>query len=355
MKRWHDVSREEMHTYFGLRLLMGLQPRSDMSTYWSLDPITSHPVFPKTMSRDRFLQLSQFLHAGDSSATSPDDDGLWRLRPLIEALNRQFSSVYTPPGRVTVDKFLLNFRKHSCSDVSVRGVPIRLKIEAYRLCVSDEATAGYTCAFSIYAGRGRRDFPKSTKAIIDLMSAADLFGKGYVLYTDDRFTSPALVHLLQIRNTNAVGLVRPSRKHMPTDLDTRVRGDVDFRSTPTGMLCLQWFNQNPVTVLSTMHTSELVTERTRFGLERTKPRAVSEHHAAVRGARQLAQSFPDAREAMWYKKVIFDLHNMAVVNAYCVHKAVGGNLTFLEFKRMLIRKLIMKSVSKRTDVSPFDP
>ncbi|XP_037790935.1 uncharacterized protein LOC119586297 [Penaeus monodon] len=138
---------------------------------------------------------------------------------------------------------------------------------------------------------------------------------------------------------------------MPKDLDTITRGDVEFRSTSTGILCMQWFNQYPLPVLSTVHTSELVTEKSRFGIECTKPRAVSGYHAAVRGTRQLALSFPEVQDSVvWYKKVIFDLLNMAVVNA-CVHKAVGGGLILFEFKGGLIRQLIPKSASTRIKLS----
>lgn len=61
---------------------------------------------------------------------------------------------------------------------------------------------------------------------------------------------------------------------MPKDLQVKAHGDVDYRSSGTGLLCLQWYNKKPVTMLSTVHKSEMVTISDQYCQQRVKPRMV---------------------------------------------------------------------------------
>lgn len=335
-RKWHNTSREELHAYFGLWLLMDLHPSSDIEMYWQ-DPIFYQPMFPKTMSLDRFMQLTQNLHLVDNSATHPVDDCLWKFRPLISTLNQQFSSVYTPPQKITVDD----------SKWGLRG---QFGLKMYKLCVSDGVTAGYTVAFSIYSGCMRK-LPTSMRAIVELMAAADLFGKGYELYTNTRYTSPSLFQYLQSQHTNAIGTVYTIRKYMPIDLQTIAYGDVDFRSTPTGILCLQWHNkEEPITMLSTVH-SGMVTDTPQSKKKRVKPKVVSDYIAGTKGVdttNQFLVSYQTVRKSIkWYKKVILYLLDIVVVNSFCVHQALGGMLSQFDFQVQLIRDLLQESTTIR--------
>ncbi|XP_042891946.1 piggyBac transposable element-derived protein 4-like isoform X3 [Penaeus japonicus] len=352
-RKWRDTSREELHAYFGLRLLMGMQPKPDMKMYWSLDPIFNQPVFPETMPRDRFLQLTHNLHAVDNRGSHPADDRLWKLRPVISMLNQQFSSVYTPPRRITVNESLWRFQGRFCNINFTHNKRARFGVKMHKLCVCNEMTAGYTSAFKIYAGQDESELPTSMDTIINLMTTADLFGKGYELYTDSWYTSPSLFHYLQSHHTNAVGTVLTNCKDMPRDLQVKTHGKVDFRSTPTGILCLQWLDKKLITMLSTAHDAEMVKDKSQCSYEHTKPRVVSDYKAGKKGiylSNQLAQSYPIVQKSIrWYKKVLFYLFDMAVINSFCVHKALGGMLTHLEFKMQLIRELLREITSTRKE------
>ncbi|XP_037805090.1 solute carrier family 2, facilitated glucose transporter member 8-like isoform X2 [Penaeus monodon] len=100
--------------------------------------------------------------------------------------------------------------------------------------------SGYISSFRIYTGQDKGDTPVSSKVVIDLMRAAGLLGKGYEVHTDNWYTSPCLFHYLPSRWVSSVSTVRVDRKCMPRDLQLKARGDVNCRSTKTGMMCLQW-------------------------------------------------------------------------------------------------------------------
>ncbi|XP_042888419.1 piggyBac transposable element-derived protein 4-like [Penaeus japonicus] len=238
--------------------------------------------------------------------------------------------------RISVDESLWKFRGRFRA---VQYIPVKhahFGVKVYKLAMSVGPTQGYLCAFRIYVGRDKGALPASMKAVVDLMGASYLFGKGYEVHTDNWYTSPTLFHYLQGRRTNAVGTVWANRKYMLTDLQVKVPGDVDFRSTAMGMLALRWVNKRPVNVLSTVHGSEMVTVTSQSGQQRTKPKVVVNYNSGMKGVdliNQLAQFYSTTRKSMkWYKKVLFYLFDMAVVNAFLLHKALEGRLIQLGFR-----------------------
>lgn len=96
---------------------MGMNHKPEQRHYWSTDLFYRMPLFPKTMTQGRFDQLSRYLRVVDNEASPSPDDRLWKLRPVIEILQRQFSSVYTHM-RIKVDEFQnlqgQGQRRHTC-------------------------------------------------------------------------------------------------------------------------------------------------------------------------------------------------------------------------------------------------
>ncbi|XP_047478498.1 piggyBac transposable element-derived protein 4-like [Penaeus chinensis] len=261
---------------------------------WSTDPLMCSSVFAKTMSRDRFDILTSVLHFANNEGEPSAEDRLWKLRPVIDVLDSMYRSVFVPRKNVTVDESLWAFKgRHQALQYNP-SKRARRGLKVYKLCSSDGPEAGYTAAFNIYMGQDRGEFPASMKAVDDLMEKAKLFDKGYQLYTDNWYSSPTLFYYLQARKTTAVGTVRVNRRGMPSDLQAS-RGHIDFRSSKTGMLCLQWLDK-PVTMLSTAHTSKVVTlPPNRRGVERSKPEVIVSYNNGMKGgdlSDQLAQSYP---------------------------------------------------------------
>ncbi|XP_037804848.1 piggyBac transposable element-derived protein 2-like [Penaeus monodon] len=192
MKGWEDTTVREVRSYVGLRFLMGLQSKRDQREWWSTDPLMSSSVFAKTMTRDRYDALTSALHFADNEGEHPAEDRLWKLRPVLDVLESTYRSAFVPNKNVTVDESLWAFkgRHHALQyNPSKRA---RRGLKVYKLCSSNGPEAGYMAAFKIYMGQDRGVFPSSMKAVTDLLEKADLFDKGYQLYTDNWYTSPTL-------------------------------------------------------------------------------------------------------------------------------------------------------------------
>ena len=105
MKAWVDVTVEELKCYLGLRILMGIVKLPEMKDYWSTDPLTRQPTFPANMSRDRFNQITSKLHFVDN-AVPHGDDHLYKIRPVVDTLQKQFKDVYVPHAKISIDESL---------------------------------------------------------------------------------------------------------------------------------------------------------------------------------------------------------------------------------------------------------
>ncbi|XP_063609506.1 piggyBac transposable element-derived protein 4-like [Penaeus indicus] len=293
---------------------------------------------------DRFDILTSALHFADNEGEHPAEDRLWKLGPVIDVLDSTYRSVLIPNKNVTVDESLWAFKgRHQALQYNP-SKRARRGLKVYKLCSSDGPEAGYTAAFNVYMGQDRGEFPASMKAVDDLMTKAKLYDKGYQLYTDNWYSSPTLFHYLQSRKTSAIGTVRTNRRGMPSDLQAS-RGQIDFRSSNTGMLCLQWIDKRPVTMLSTAHTSKVITlPPNRRGVERSKPEVVACYNNGMKGvdlSDQLAQSYPATKKTIkWYKKVFFYMLDMTTVNALAVHRALGGRFSQYKFRTELVRELL---------------
>ncbi|XP_047502756.1 piggyBac transposable element-derived protein 4-like [Penaeus chinensis] len=89
---------------------MGLQVKRCQRDLWSTDPLMSSSVFAKTMSRDRFDNLTSALHFANNEGEHSAEERLWKLCPVIDVLDSTYSSVFVPRKNVTVDESLWAFK-----------------------------------------------------------------------------------------------------------------------------------------------------------------------------------------------------------------------------------------------------
>lgn len=90
MKGWEDTAELELQAYLGLQFLMGLQSNHHMEDMWSRDPLISSTIFLQTMSLDRFNAITSALHFVNNEDSHSSVDQLWKIRPVIDVLNKQF-------------------------------------------------------------------------------------------------------------------------------------------------------------------------------------------------------------------------------------------------------------------------
>jgi hypothetical protein len=71
MNLWYETSANEIKQFLGLTLNMGIVEKPPIRSYWSTDSLIETPIFHKTMSRDRYLNLLTFFHITDNEQAVP--------------------------------------------------------------------------------------------------------------------------------------------------------------------------------------------------------------------------------------------------------------------------------------------
>jgi len=136
LRHWEDVTHNEMKTFIGLLLLMGVIYKPSIRMYWSLDTIYSTPIFSQVMKRDRFELIMKFLHFNDNStydATDENRDRLHKVRPLIDGLRERCRKVYYPGKNLSVDESLVLFKGRVHFKQFIRTKRARFGIKLFEL------------------------------------------------------------------------------------------------------------------------------------------------------------------------------------------------------------------------------
>ena len=116
-----------------------------------------------------------------------------------------------------------------------------------------------------------------------------------------------------------------------------------------------------VTILSTIHTRAMgTTSPDHRGDVQEKPQAVLDYNIGMKGvdvSDQLAKSYPmDRKMRKWYQKIFFNLLDMTVVNAFCIHKVLGGTMEQCDFRMALIHQFLrLHRRRRRPAVTPQYP
>ena len=97
---WENVTQEELKAYLGFCVLMGINRLPALDDYWSKDQHLNYSPVADRISRDRFREISRYLHFADNSTLvpkgSPGHDRLGKVRPVIDHLSSRFADLYNP-------------------------------------------------------------------------------------------------------------------------------------------------------------------------------------------------------------------------------------------------------------------
>ena len=97
--KWANITPEEMRKFLGLTILMGQVRKENIRDYWCTDPTISTPIFPRTMSRNRFDSVWQAWHFSDNRQQTQDSGQLFKIWPVYEYFVQKFRSLCSPKHR----------------------------------------------------------------------------------------------------------------------------------------------------------------------------------------------------------------------------------------------------------------
>ena len=329
--RWSPPSKEQMKAFFGLLFTMGIMKLPSRKDYWSTTSLFRTEV-ASIMSRNRFNALWRYLHLQDNTVNPPARDPLWKLRWLLDHLNRQFQDAYLPYGVVSVDETMVKNKSRFAFKQYMPMKPTKWGVKVWTLA---EASTGYAYNFQVYTGRvdGRTELGLGGRVVTDLVEP--LLGTNVQVYMDNYFTSVGLMEHLRARGILACGTIRSNRKGLLPQLrPANVRlNKHDYRVAQKNDIVFSvWKDTKSVLTISNFHDPRDVgTVRrkvARVGRQDVRvPKMVADYQKNMKGVDLLDQMtgyyVPDVRSRKWWRRLLHHLMMMTAYNAYIIAKDQG--------------------------------
>ena len=320
------------------------------------------------MSGRRFELILKFLHLNNGqeqpSTNSVNYDKLYKLRPVLDKIIKNFKQAYIPNQQLSVDESMIGFKGRLSWVQYMPKKPTKWGMKAWVLA---DSTNGYAYNWKLYTGKEGVKSGKGLAHRVVLNLVEDLAGKGYNIFMDNFYSSPALYHDLYNKGFGACGTVRIDRKGLSDTFKTKrlKKGEIYSEKTSEGMLCLKWKDKREVCMLSTLHDDSVI-EKRRHARETTdgteiikKPRVIEEYNKFLGGADlsdQMILYYGYAhRSKKWWKRAFFHLIDLCITNANVLYNITATKiLTQFDF-RLEIATGLLDGFHRRTQQRYISP
>ena len=164
----------------------------------------------KVMPRNRFSEISGFLHFHDSSLEvargDPGYDRLFKVRPVLTYVRSKCETNFSPTKNISVDEGMVPFRGRLSFRQYMPAKPTKYSIKVW---MAADSSNGYVLNFDVYLGKeaGNRrihglGYDVVTKMITPYMN------KNHHVYFDNFFSSVRLLEHLRVQKTFACATIQ---------------------------------------------------------------------------------------------------------------------------------------------------
>ncbi|XP_049787121.1 piggyBac transposable element-derived protein 3-like [Schistocerca cancellata] len=109
-----NLKEHELFAFLGINLFMGYHKLPSWKRYWSACDDLGISIVRRCMSRDRFDFILSNLHLNDNTKIPErNTDKLYKIRPPLTALNKQFMSIYRGTRELSIDESMIVFKGRS--------------------------------------------------------------------------------------------------------------------------------------------------------------------------------------------------------------------------------------------------
>ena len=333
------VSKGDIEKFIGVCMLMSLIRLSNCRYYWSTQFRVGQ--IADVMTYNTFTKLKRFLHFADNNDGANTDDRLRKIRPLVDMLRSQFLSVPLEEN-MSIDEQIVPFKGHHGLK---QYIPMKPHKWGYKVFVLS-GISGFAFDFEIYSGKqdnvlsdGEADCGASGN-VVTRLSRCIVNHANYKLYFDNYFNSPHLQLSLARRGILSLGTVRMNRLtncQLPSDAEMKKRGrgahvEKIAQVGNIEMSAVRWYDNRPVTFLSTFVGAEPLTDVRRWSRADNEEKQVScpkvvdiynKHMGGVDLLDSLLGLYRcKIRSKKWYHRIFFHLTDLSVVNAWLLYKRV---------------------------------
>ena len=217
--KWTQITVEELRAFLGFAILMGINILPSIKDYWKRDPLFHYSPIADRITRDRFLEISRYLHFVNNDTLQPRGsdgyDRIGKVRPLISHFSHTFADLYQPNKELAVDEAMIKFTGRSSLKQYMPMKPVKRGIKVWVLADSHN---GYFSKFQVYTGKQDGVVEKGLGARVVKDLTSSLKGKYHHVYFDNFFTSTQLLTDLERDGIYSCGTARKDRKGFPEAL-----------------------------------------------------------------------------------------------------------------------------------------
>lgn len=334
-----NISNIGLKKYVGICILMSLVNISNCRKYWS--PNLGNTIIQVTMSNNNFEKIRKYLHFNNNDnmipRNSPGHDRLFKIRPLIDALNKKFSSIPLEEN-LAIDEQLCSTKARNYLK---QYLPMKPHKWGYKLFVLS-GVSGFSYNFEIYSGQendetfrrpSEPDLGASANVVVRLSRVIPK-NKNYKLYFDNYYTTLSLMTYLKTNKILSLRTVRRNRLQNVLLLEENVmktlpRGSMSECVTKiqgTKIAAVSWNDNKVVTLLSTFVGVDPITVISRFSKKEKKmtyidcPSVIKVYNKHMGGVdlldSLLGRHKIKMRSRKWYMRLFYHLLDMTVVNSW---------------------------------------
>ena len=255
---WTEVTVQELSAFFGFSILMSINHLPSIADYWKTDEVFYYSPVAGRITRDRFFDLSRYLHFVDNTQlprrTDPNYHRLQKVKPIIDAVMNTCLSLYNPSANLSIDEAMIAFKGRSAIKQYMPKKPTKRGIKVW---VRSDSLNGYVSQFDIYTGKDGSRTEVGLGGNVVKKLTRSIIGRNHRLFMDNFFSSVPLFLDLMKEQIYACGTLRSDRKYLPADLKAvakkglRSRGDFEFRQDEE-LVMIVWQDTKPVYMLSTL-------------------------------------------------------------------------------------------------------
>ena len=112
---------QELKALLGFHILMAINYLPSLDDYWRRDPLFHYALIANRITRDRFRELSRYLHFVNNDSLlpgdAPDYDRLGKVQPVVDHLSTKFAALYEPRHEAAIDEAMIKFQGQSSETV----------------------------------------------------------------------------------------------------------------------------------------------------------------------------------------------------------------------------------------------